>query len=197
MIIQKDKISAIIFDFDGTLVDTMPMHYRAYRDTLHEFGYQLTEEHFKEVIGGKASESIPKMVGQPLTKEKIEEIHRCKKVRVQALFEKEGIVCLKTSILLPVFWSKFPLALASAGSRQGIEVLLKRLGWRKYFDVVVTGEDVQRGKPAADAFNRAADLLGVAREECLVFEDTDAGVQAALNANMSYIDVRNPLGTAI
>jgi len=197
MMTNIDKISAIIFDFDGTLVDTMPIHFRAYREILADFGYQLTKEHFESVIGGKASESIPKMVGQPLSKEEIERIHRCKKERVQTFFERENIVCLKTSLLLPVFFGRLPLALASAGSREGIEVLLKRLGWTKYFDAVVTGEDVKCGKPASDAFDLAASLMGIVRWECLVFEDTDPGIQAAANASMSYIDVRKPLGTAI
>jgi HAD superfamily hydrolase (TIGR01509 family) len=83
-----------------------------------------------------------------------------------------------------------PIALASSGSRSGIDVILERLGWRDRFDAIVTGQDVARGKPAPDIFLRAAERLGIAPPRCLVFEDTDDGVAAARAAQMAVFDVR-------
>jgi len=82
------------------------------------------------------------------------------------------------------------MALASSGSRPGIEVILERFGWQRYFAAVITGEDTPHGKPAPDCFLLAADKLAVSPAACLVFEDTDAGLQAAANAGMKAIDVR-------
>lgn len=188
------KLSAVIFDFDGTLVDTMPIHYRAYREVFADYGVELTLEHFLTVTGGKASETIPRMAGRPLDPATVAEIHRRKKLRVGALFASEDIVRLRTSMLLEALRGRVPLALASAGSREGIELVLNRLNWRSAFSVLVTGEDVANGKPAPDAFLVAARSLEVPAAECLVFEDTDAGVAAAQAAGMSWIDVRQGMG---
>lgn len=193
MIGSPRKLNAVIFDFDGTLVDTMPLHYRAYRDVFLSHGVDLTFEHFVAVTGGKAAETIPLMAGRPLDAVKVEEIHRKKKERVRMLFEKENVIRLRTSMLLELLRERIPIALASAGSREGILLLLRRLQWDGVFQAIVTGEDVLNGKPAPDAFLAAAQALKVNPEECLVFEDTDAGVAAANAAGMSWIDVRQSM----
>lgn len=184
------NVSAIIFDFDGTLVDTMPLHYRAYQQVLASVGFELTADMFEEAIGGNARETIPKLLAGRDCSLSISEIHARKKALLAQFFEREPIAVLETARLLPVFQGKFKLAIASSGSRVGIEVLLRRLDWEKYFDVVVTGEDATRGKPAPDLFLLAAARMNVSPETCFVFEDTDAGAEAARSAGMGLFDVR-------
>ncbi len=181
---------ALIFDFDGTLVDTMPLHYEAYRRTFAEAGVALAPGEFYRHIGGKASETIPRfLAGRPCARS-VAELHARKQVIALELLASEPIAVLATATLLEVWHGAAPIALASSGSRSGIEQVLDRLGWRAKFDVIVTGGDVARGKPAPDLFLLAAERLGVAPRGCLVFEDTDDGVAAARAAEMAVFDVR-------
>ncbi len=180
----------VIFDLDGTLVDTMPLHYQAYRRTFAEVGIELSPDDFYGNIGGKASETIPRFLRGRGCAWSVEQLHARKQEHALALLRTAELPVLAAAELLTVFRGTLPIALASSGSRSGIDVILERLGWRDQFDAIVTGRDVARGKPAPDIFLRAAELLGIAPVRCLVFEDTDDGVAAARAARMAVFDVR-------
>ena len=125
----QGNFRAIAFDFDGTLVDTLHLHYEAYRQVFAFMGLSLSEDQFYSNIGGKATEAIPLFLAgreAPLT---IEEIHRRKKIVVGALFLDAPLHVLPAASLLPLLMGRLPLALVSSGSRPGIEQLLGRLGW--------------------------------------------------------------------
>jgi beta-phosphoglucomutase-like phosphatase (HAD superfamily) len=190
---DQAAIAAAIFDFDGTLVDTMPLHFEAYRRVLADAGIELTAERFYANIGGNARETIPKFLGGCPCGLSVDEIHARKKALVNTIFEEATIPVLETAKLLGVFAERLPMGLVSSGSRQGIEIILSRLDWQRYFAVVVTGEDATRGKPAPDLFLLAADKLAVRPGACIAFEDTDAGVAAAAAAGMRVFDVRATL----
>jgi len=180
----------LIFDFDGTLVDTMPLHYESYRQTFAEVGIALAPEDFYANIGGVARETIPRFLrGRPCTRS-IAELHARKQVIAQDLLRTADLPVLASAELLRAFHGTLPIAMASSGSRSGIDVVLDRLGWRAYFTTIVTGQDVARGKPAPEIFLLAAERLGVPAPSCLVFEDTDDGVAAARAAAMAVFDVR-------
>ena len=183
-------MKGVIFDFDGTLVDTMPIHFEAYRRTFDEIGLELTEDDFFSNVGGKATETIPKFLrGRESSKTPLE-IHRRKKEIVGELFTSGEISLLDTAKLIDAFAQHVPIAIASSGSRPGIEILLKRLGWTDKFKAVITGEDASNGKPAPDLFLLAAEKIGIDPRDCLAFEDTDDGVASATAAGMTVIDVR-------
>lgn len=183
-------VRGLIFDFDGTLVDTMPIHYEAYRQTFAEAGIELTPEQFFRNIGGAARETIPRfLAGRPCDRS-VTELHVRKQQIAAELLETSEIPRLAAAALLPVFHGVHRIALASSGSRSGIDVVLRRFDWHRYFDVIVTGGDAPRGKPAPDLFLMAAERLGLPRTACLVFEDTDDGVAAACAAGMAVFDVR-------
>jgi len=180
----------LIFDFDGTLVDTMPIHYRAYHQTFAELGLELSPGDFYGNIGGKASETIPRFLrGRPCAVS-VAELHARKQVLAHELLHTEAIPVLAAAALLIALRGTLPIAMASSGSRSGIDVVLDRLGWRDHFDAIVTGQDVTRGKPAPDIFLLAAERIEVPPRRCLVFEDTDDGVAAARAAHMAVFDVR-------
>jgi beta-phosphoglucomutase family hydrolase len=183
-------VAAVIFDFDGTLVDTMPLHCAAYRRVLAEVGITVSAEEFSRCVGGNAHETIPKLLrGRPCPLSP-HEIHARKKALVNQLLAERPIPILEPAKLLAAFHGRLPMALASSGSRAGIEIVLDRLGWGRYFAAVVTGEDAPRGKPAPDLFLLAAQRLQVPPSACLVFEDTAAGVAAAASAGMRCFNVR-------
>jgi HAD superfamily hydrolase (TIGR01509 family) len=192
-----NSIAAAIFDFDGTLVDTLPLHFEAYCRVLAEVDIVLTADDFYANIGGNARETIPKFLRGRQCPLSTAEIHARKKEMVNILLAESPIPILETAKLLPVFARRLPMALVSSGSRPGIEIVLSRLDWEQYFSVVVTGEDAARGKPSPDLFLLAADKLNVPPEACLVFEDTDAGLEAALGAGMRPFDVRATLAASV
>jgi len=186
-------IRAAIFDFDGTLVDSMPLHYEAYRRVLADEGLVLSRATFFAAVGGTAGEVIPRLIGDQNCTVAHDELHRRKKVELAALLDDTPVPVLGTAVLLDVLADTHRLAIASSGSRTGITMMLDRLGWADRFEVVVTGEDVDHGKPAPDPFLLAARKLGVPPEECVAFEDTDDGVAAATAAGMLVLDVRTSL----
>jgi HAD superfamily hydrolase (TIGR01549 family) len=189
----NNTIAAAIFDFDGTLVDTMPLHYEAYRRVLADVDIELAAADFFDNVGGNARETIPKFLGGRPCRLSVQEIHDRKKQLVNRLLAECEIPILETAKLLPVFAGTMRVGLVSSGSRPGVEIVLSRLGWDRYFEVVITGEDAKRGKPAPDLFLLAADRMQVAPESCIVFEDTPAGLEAAERAGMRPFDVRATL----
>jgi beta-phosphoglucomutase len=188
---------ALIFDFDGTLVDTLSLHFAAYKTVLRQFGVDLSREAFDAALGGKASETIPKMVGRTVDDKDVATIHARKKDMIGRMFLDSDVSLLGPSALVEFFRGRMTMALVSSGSRPGIEVLLRRMKWDNVFQVVVTGEDVENGKPHPDPYLLAGRLLGVAPENCLVFEDSLPGVESARAAGMNVIDVTRPLNLPV
>lgn len=181
---------AVLFDFDGTLVDTMPLHFEAYQRTFHEMGLELTHADFFRNIGGTAMETIPKFLGGRPTTWTTAEIHERKKSALAQILDDRPLAPLPISNLLPLLYGRVPMAVATSGARPGVTKMIARLDWTRYFAAVVAAEDVRHGKPAPDLFAEAARRLGVDPRRCLVFEDTDDGVAAGRNAGATVIDVR-------
>ena len=184
------QLDAVVFDFDGTLVDTMPAHYAAYRRVFADVGIELTEADYYDNVGGTWREAIPKFLRGRACACSDEELHARKQGRLLAELEVADIPQLPAARLLPLLRGRVPLAIATSGSRATIELVLRRLAWTDAFAAVVTSEDVTRGKPAPELFQLAARRIGVSPERCLAFEDTDDGVAAARAAGMTAVDVR-------
>jgi len=185
---------ALIFDCDGTLADTMPLHWRAWQQITQRHGVHFTEDRFYE-LGGVPSRHILAMLRDeqrlaidPLAvaKEKesayLELLHHVGPI--------EQIVAVARE-----HHGKLPMAVASGGTRLVIESVLVHLEIRNLFDAVVTSEDVVHQKPAPDIFLEAARRLGVAPQLCRAYEDTDLGMNAIRAAGMEAIDVRHVRGT--
>jgi beta-phosphoglucomutase family hydrolase len=180
--------AAYIFDCDGTLADTMPLHYRAWCAALKEYNAEFPEALFYE-LGGVPTERIVEILN--------ERHGHSMPVRETAAFKDNLFVQLipQTLPIEPVvelvrqFHGAKPLAVASGGTREIVTKILDALGILKMFDAIVTAEDYRRGKPAPDPFLEAARQLGVPPDQCLVFEDTPAGIAAANAAGMRWVRV--------
>ncbi|MFO0804114.1 MAG: HAD-IA family hydrolase [Gemmataceae bacterium] len=180
----------LIFDCDGTLADTMPVHYVAWTAMLTRHGIPFPESRFYE-LGGVPTAQIIRI----LSKE-----HGVPVTDVNAMvIEKENAFLVNMHAVKPMpkviavaerHRGVLPIAVASGGYRETVTRTLDALRIREWFDAMVTAEDTERHKPEPDVFLEAAKRLGVPAEACVVFEDTDIGLLAAKRAGMVGVDVR-------
>ena len=183
----------LIFDCDGTLADTMPLHWRAWQVIITRHKLHLPEARFYE-LGGVPSRDILKMLGQeqgiPLDHLAVA---REKEAEYLPLISQVEPIQVVVAIVRENH-GKLPLAVASGGTHKIIELVLGHLGILEMFDAIVTSEDVINQKPAPDIFLEAARRIGVAPQCCRAYEDTDLGMQAIRAAGMVGVDVRELLG---
>jgi len=187
------SVDCILFDLDGTLVDTMPHHFRAYQIVLGDIGIEIDFKTFLQVSGGTASSTISRLLAGRTVAIGIDEIHRRKLAVATKLFEGTRPTKLAIGELLPLWAKSYPVGLVSSGSRHSVQTTLKAMGWDDVFKVVVTGSDVTQGKPHPEGYLMAAELCGFVPHACLVFEDSDDGIASAETAGMTVIDVRRAL----
>jgi HAD superfamily hydrolase (TIGR01509 family) len=182
-------VDALIFDCDGTLADTMPAHYQAWRDILRPHGVPFPEARFYS-MGGMPTEKILALL--------FAEVGKVPDVGALTR-QKEAAFLAQSSQIRPVekvvavarrARGKMPMAVASGGRRHMVELTLRQIGILDWFAVLVTAEDTVRHKPEPDVFLEAARRLGVPPASCTVYEDTDLGIEAARRAGMKWVDVR-------
>jgi beta-phosphoglucomutase family hydrolase len=188
------EFGAYIFDCDGTLADTMPLHYRAWTRIVAEHGGSFPEELFYQ-LGGSPTVQIMELLRDEHGL-KVDDVHaaaaRKEEYFLASLAEVKPIEPV-LQIARDLHGIK-PLAVASGGYRRQIERTLDLLGIRQLFDAIVCVEDYARGKPFPDPFLEAARRLKVPPPECVVFEDSPLGVQAAAAAGMECVFVARTTG---
>ncbi len=181
---------AIIFDCDGTLTDSMPVHYVAWHRTLTRYGLAFPEDRFYS-LGGMPTDKIIRLLS-------VEQNIPVDPTTVSV--EKEEAFVELIGLLKPIepvvevaqyYRGTLPMAVASGGFREIILQQLRQIQCDDWFDTIVTAEDTQRHKPFPDVFLKAAEQLRVPPEKCLVYEDSDLGIEAAKAAKMDFIDVRS------
>jgi HAD superfamily hydrolase (TIGR01509 family) len=182
--------TGLIFDCDGTLADTMPAHYMAWTAMLGKYGIPFPEPRFY-AMGGMPTASIIRVLAAEAGVV-IADVDAMVREKEQGFLTHLGAVTIIEPVLAIVarYRGKLPLAVASGGYRDTITRTLDRLGIRGWFDAMVVAEDTPRHKPEPDVFLEAARRLGVAVKGCVVFEDTDIGLDAARRAGMMGVDVR-------
>lgn len=186
-----------IFDFDGVVVDSHPVHKRAWKNLLQSVGRNTTEEELQFVLDGRKRDEILRHFLGDLDPELMREYGRKK----EHLFRNEASAVQAIegleSFLEDLADSHMTCGIASSGSGSRINFLLDRLDLRRHFRVVVTGDEVERGKPDPAIFLRAAQDLQLDPKELIVFEDAQSGVQAALSAGMICVGVARPERAAV
>jgi HAD superfamily hydrolase (TIGR01509 family) len=182
-------VKALIFDCDGTLVDSMPLHWAAWHAAFAAVGVTCPQSLLDETAGMPAPDIIAQFNEQYGHNLDITAVTEDKERRVA---EK-----LKTvSPIQPVvdlvyrYYGKLPLAVASGGYLPGVETSLRAIGLFDYFDAILTADDPIQPKPAPDIFLAAAARLGIEAETCEVFEDGDMGLIGAAKAGMVATDIR-------
>lgn len=190
-------LSGVIFDMDGVVIDSHPIHRRAWKRFLEAIGVVVTEERLEFVTQGGKREDILRYFLGPLTDEQVKEYGQ----RKEALFREEALTIDPmpglSRFLADLEEAGIPIGLASCGSRVRISYVLERLGWSSRFRVIVTGDDVLYGKPDPSIFCKAASAMGIPCHYALVFEDAVPGVRGAIAAGMKAIGVSSNGGTRL
>jgi len=179
---------AYLFDCDGTIADTMPLHFEAWQIALGEHGGQFPEDLFYAWAGIPVDKTIEMLNEKYGLKMPVVEILRRKE---ELYFGQLPKVRAVQSVLHHIHaqHGKLPFAVVSGSPRDSVLKTLTTLKLLDYFPVIVGAEDYSRGKPHPDPFLLAAKLLGVRPERCLVFEDADLGVESARAAGMQWVKV--------
>ncbi|RKD19632.1 haloacid dehalogenase [Pelobium manganitolerans] len=187
---MNTKFEAYLFDLNGTIIDDMHFHARAWHDILtNDLKSDISYEDTVLQMYGKNQELLERVFGKGhFSQQTMDEVSMEKERRYQAAFKPH----LKLIDGLDVFLEKahhagIKMAIGSAAITFNIDFILDNLNLRKYFPVVVSADDVSTSKPDPETFTKGAELLGVQASKCLVFEDAPKGVEAAKNAGMQAL----------
>ena len=186
---------AYLFDCDGTVADSMPLHYVAWKKALGEHGCEFPEDVFYAWGGMPAAEIAATLSAQQGLSLVAEEVaHRKEALYYELLHELRAVpeVLEQIESNCSRGTGKLPMAVVSGSTRDSVTRSLEVLGILDKFDTLVCAGDYTRSKPDPEPFLVAAERLGVAPANCLVFEDTEMGIQAATAAGMASVKVLQP-----
>lgn len=189
--IPAGEFAGYIFDLDGTLVDTMPLHYRAWNRAMQHAGLkeELNEDLFYS-LGGVPTRRVARLLADHygLTVD-VEKVFHQKEALFLELQAEMKLIEAVVAFARKAVADRIPVSVASGGPRDIVRHTLELMHLHELFPVVVTPEDVEHGKPAPDMFLLAAKKMGVPAARCLVFEDAEPGIQAAEAAGMKWVRV--------
>jgi HAD superfamily hydrolase (TIGR01509 family) len=179
----------LVFDFDGTIVDSSPLHARAFSEAFAPDGIEVDYSTIAGMTTAAAVDKLAAGAGLAMAPEKREALILDKRERALRLVESELKAIDGAVEFVRAARARWPLALCTSGSRRTIDVALDRVGLNGAFEPLVTAESVSNSKPHPEGFLMAAAAHGVAPEDALVFEDAESGLAAARAAGMDAIHV--------
>ncbi len=185
---KKDK--GVIFDLDGVLIDTGSFHKQAWYDLAQKERFEISDEVFYSTFGMQNHEIIPILAGRDLPPEEIERLSEWKEKRYRDLVAGKMTLLAGAKNLIDHLKKKgFLLAVGTSTPRVNVSLVLEQIPTLNSFDVLVTGEEVRKGKPHPDTFLKAAEKLSLAANRCVVLEDAVQGVEAGKAAGMAVVAV--------
>lgn len=186
----KNKIKGVIFDMDGVLFDTESLYLKSWIKVFKRYGYTMEKEVYLDVMG-TGRENVKKVFKEKFGQNiPIEEMYKEKDIELfkeieENLETKDGALELLTYLKE----HNYKIALATSGERKRMEKQMKKADFIKFFDALVTKEDVTKNKPNPDIFLKAAEKINIDPKECMVIEDSFAGIKGAYLANMLPVHV--------
>jgi beta-phosphoglucomutase-like phosphatase (HAD superfamily) len=191
--IPDQTFSGYIFDCDGTIADTMPLHYRAWTKAMKDFGGIFPEDLFYS-WGGRPTATIVGLLNEKfgLSMDIDRTVRRKEDYYLEMIPEVTPIS--EVLAIAQKMHGIVPMAIASGGHHELVDATLEALGITKMFQAIICAEDYVNGKPAPDPFLVAAERIGVAAPECIVFEDSPTGIEAAKAAGMAWVFVPSANG---
>jgi beta-phosphoglucomutase family hydrolase len=190
---MTQQTRAVLWDMDGTLLDSADYHWRSWREVLAAEGFELTRERFAESFGRRNDATLRAYFGEGFPLSEVERIGAIKEARYRDLVRTHGVellpgVGLWLAHLKANGWRQ---ALASSASLLNVDAILGGLNVADFFDAIVSAEDVQTGKPDPEVFLVAAARVSAPPARCVVIEDAPAGLEAARLAGMRTIGVQS------
>jgi len=188
---QMSAARAVLWDMDGTLIDSEELHWIAWRTTTANEGVTITREQFLASFGQRNDSIIPQWLGAAATPERIEKIANAKEELYRHLIRRDGVSPLPgvATWLHRLHRDGWLQVIASAAPRANIDAVLEALSATHIFQGIVSAEDVRRGKPDPEVYLTAASEVGVSPQNCIVVEDAVAGIEGARRAGMRSIGV--------
>lgn len=183
-------ITAVIFDMDGTMVNSLPYHMESWKIFFMRHGINMTQREFDAVHHGTIYDIMPRIFGSQISTEQSKALGEEKESIFRELYS--GSVVPTPGLLSFIHEVKnagLSLAVATAADEYNARFTINALGLQNYFDVVVTSTEVKEGKPSPAVYEAACEQLGKAPNCCCVFEDTVHGVQAAVAAGMAVVGI--------
>lgn len=190
-------MKAVIFDMDGLMINSERVTYECYKIYLKNLGMEITEEFYKTLLGQTIDvcrEKFYKQYGGNFPYEdSVKKVH----AMMTEKFVTEGVPVKKGLLELLQYLKKnnYKIIVATSSERKRVDVILNSAGITQYLDDSICGDEVQNGKPNPEVFLKACEKLGVSRDEALVIEDSEAGIQAAFDGGIKVIcvpDMKNP-----
>ena len=186
------KNKAVIWDMDGVIANTAPYHFKSWQGVFKKRGIDFTEDDFRKTFGQRNNSIIRMILGAGVSQQEIDAITHEKEKSFRQNIGKNikpfsGVIELMKSLAE----GQFKMALATSTPMENVRLLIAGLGIAEYFESIVSDEDVTEGKPNPQVFLVAARRLGVKPENCIVIEDSVAGVTAAKRAGMRCLAVTN------
>jgi beta-phosphoglucomutase family hydrolase len=188
---DEHEARAVLWDLDGTIIDSIEYHWRAWRETLARENHPLTRAQFESTFGWRNDEILRQLFGRDISRGRIARISEAKEQNYRVQIAAGGIAPLPgvERWLKKLRRDSWRQAIASSAPPANIAVILKALNFAEHFDAVVSAEDIERGKPDPQIFLLAAEKLNVSPARSIVVEDAPAGIEGARRARMRSIGV--------
>ena len=183
-------IKGVIFDMDGTIVDSLPFHYKAWKIFFNENKVENFSEKLKDYKGGGTLDLMNAVYGDKYSRKELKIMTDDKEIIFREIYKNNVVPIMGFMEMFELIKSKEILVgIASNAIRKNVKMILSELKIYEKFDSIICGDEVKRGKPDPEMFNETVERFNLKKEECLIFEDSIEGVTAAVNSNVDVIGI--------